>query len=423
MKVLGIIAEYNPFHNGHLYHLNQSKSLCHADYTICVMSGNFIQRGEPAIINKWARTEMALSSGMDLVLEIPCVYAMASAEFFAYGSVKILDSLGVIDYLCFGSEQGSLDELDLIAQTLHNEPEAFKSMLKHELNKGMSFPSARESALDSYWDYLGVYENKLDVKKIIRSSNNILAVEYLKAIKKLRSTIKPIKIDRVINTYDAEQLTGSISSATSIRRHILGLAGSSCENELENVLPASTHSIVKREFEHGRGPVYSQSFGKILIAAVRRMTAGQLKALPYVSEGLENRIKDAANTSGTLDEFIDKISTRRYPNTRIQRSLFSILSGMTGEELDTFNRHGGPQYARVLGFNKRGQHLLAKMNKTSSLPIITKAANFKNSCNPLLRRMLEIESASTDMYVLGYSSPEFMKAGQEYTQNVIRVDG
>lgn len=419
MKVLGIITEYNPFHNGHLYHLEQSKKLASADYVVCVMSGNFIQRGEPAIVSKWARTEMALLSGVDLVLEIPAVYAMASAEFFAFGSVKILDSLRIVDSICFGSERGRIDELDTIAEVLHREPEEYKGLLKEQLDKGLSYPAAREYALQLYFN--GNSGGLEDISRIMGSSNSILGIEYLKALKKLGSTIIPLTINRISNKYNTEEITGSISSATSIRKHIFDTLSADRDNNLKEVLPGPSVSVLKREFEHGRGPVFPYNFEDIILASVRRMADEQIKLLPYVSEGLENRIKEAASISGSLDEFIENISTKRYTRTRIQRSIFSILTGLTGPEFVKFNQYGGPQYIRVLGFNSKGRELLSIINKTASLPVIVKTANFKTSSNPLLKKMLEIEATATDMYVLGYSNPDFRKAGQEYTQNVVRV--
>ena len=169
MSILGIVAEYNPFHNGHKYHIEQSKKICGADSVICIMSGNFIQRGEPAIIDKWARTEMALMSGVDLVIELPVIYAMSSAEFFAFGAVKILDSLNAVDYLCFGSEAGSMDELDMLACILNNEPEDYKTKLKSFLAEGLSFPAARENALAEYLKFAGYKSDNLG--KVIKNPN------------------------------------------------------------------------------------------------------------------------------------------------------------------------------------------------------------------------------------------------------------
>lgn len=427
MKVLGLVVEYNPFHNGHSYHLEQSKRLCNADYVVCVMSGNFIQRGEPAIVNKWSRARMALLSGVDLVIELPVVYAMSSAEFFAYGAVKILDSLGVTDYLCFGSESGNIDELDSLAEILHREPEAYKSYLKESLSKGLSFPSSREAALLKYSREYSRFNG--DIESIIASSNNILGIEYIKALKKLNSIIKPITVKRISNSYNEGTLTGCISSATAIRNNILkkdfnNISSddkSTLNNELKNMLPNESISILTEEFIQGRGPVFASDFEDLLLVLLRRMSKEQLKSLPYVSEGLENRIKNAANSSGNLNELIESANTKRYTATRIQRILFNILTGITSNEFETFNKFGGPQYIRVLGFNNNGRFLISKINKNATLPVIVKAADFKNSCNPLLKRMLEIEDLSTNMYVMGYDNPKFKHSGQEFTQNIIRI--
>ena len=434
MKVLGIITEYNPFHNGHMYHLQHSKEICSADYTVCVMSGNYIQRGEPAIVNKHSRAEMALLSGVDLVIELPVVYAMSTAEFFAFASVKILDSLGIVNNLCFGSESGNIKELDHIASILCNEPLSYKSYLKEYLNEGYSFPSAREKALVRILE-----KSSLDCS-ILSSPNNILGIEYLKALKRLNSKISPLTIVRTSNSYNSEEITGSISSATSIRKLIsksnyytgrssrgkkdIDTNNDIFENEdlLKGLMPESSANILLREFQSGRGPVFPSHFEGVLLTALRKMDTEEIASLPYVTEGLENRIKAVGRRVGTLDELITGISTRRYPRTTIQRILFSIITGLTGNELDSFNRSGGPQYIRILGFNNRGRELLAHMKKSASLPIIVKTADWKNSDNTLLRRMLEIESLATDIYVLGYSNPQFRKAGQDFTQNIVRID-
>lgn len=419
MKVLGIIAEYNPFHNGHLYHIEQSKELTSASYVVCVMSGNFIQRGEPALVNKWARTEMALLSGADLIIELPAVYAMASAEYFAYGAVKLLDSLGITDFICFGSERGRIEELECIAGVLAQEPEAYKTLLKDYLSKGFSYPAARKSALKDFFKRgPETYEN---IHEILSFSNSILGIEYIKGLKKLGSKIIPQTIKRINNTYNSEQITGNISSATSIRKLISEKIGYDTGRILREVLPEASCSILEREFQCGRGPVFADKFENILLADIRRMTAGQLEKFPYISEGLENRIKEAAGRSGSFEELLKAIGTKRYPRTRIQRILFNLLTGITASDFDRFNDYGGPQYIRVLGFNQQGREMLSQINRKATLPVIAKAADYVGSCNPLLRRMLEIEATATDMYVLGYRSPEFRRAGQEYTQNIIRA--
>ncbi|MFZ5988306.1 MAG: nucleotidyltransferase [Bacillota bacterium] len=419
MKVLGLIVEYNPFHNGHLYHIEQSRKISSADCVVCVMSGNFIQRGEPAIINKWARAKMALLSGVDLVIELPLPYAVSSAEYFAYGAVKILHDIGIIDCICFGSETGSIKELDIVAQILIDEPESYRTLLKEELDKGLSYPVSRESALRKYLATNGVLA--YNIEEIIGSSNNILGIEYLKALKRLKSSIEPLTIKRINNKYNSEDITGSISSATSIRKHILNSLGSPKEDILETVLPKASLDILREEIELGRGPVFTQDYEQIITAILRKMTADQIKTFPYVSEGLENRIKNAANLTGTFEELVDSISTKRYTKTRIQRILMSILAGITVNDLDLFNRYGGPQYARVLGFNNKGKQLMSLIKQNSIMPLVLKTADFIKSCNPLLKRMLELESLATDMYVIGYKNPDFRNSGQEFTQNIIRI--
>ncbi len=414
MKATGLIVEYNPFHNGHLYHLRQSKQISGANCTVCVMSGNFIQRGEPSIVNKWARARMALASGIDLVLELPVVYSMSSAEFFAYGAVRLLDSTGVVDSICFGSESGSIKELDILAGVLADEPAAYKRLLKENLARGLSYASSREKALAGYLSFSS------GIGPILNSSNNILGIEYLKALKRLNSKMLPFTIKRIHNEYNSIEMTGSISSATSIRKNIFGSPGEAVySSQAGRALPTQVISILEEEFNAGRGPISASDYESIIISNIRSAPLSSLRKLPYVSEGMENRLKSAAASSGSLNELIDTISTKRYPKTRIQRILFSILTGLAGEELDNFSRYSGPQYIRVLGFNDAGRALLSEINKKATLPVIVKTADFKNSCNPLLKRMLQIEAHATDQYVLGYSNPQFRKAGQEFTQNII----
>jgi predicted nucleotidyltransferase len=339
---------------------------------------------------------------------------MSSAEFFAYGAVKILNDIGVVDYLCFGSENADIDTFNTIADILLNEPESYRRVLKQELDKGISFPASRETALKSFLKDEGTPIS--DFEDVIGSSNNILGIEYVKAIKRLKSRITPIAIKRINNSYNSSEITGSISSATSIRKLI-----QTDKKQLDMVLPANCLSILEEEFNSGRGPIYPNLYELLIISNIRRMTKEELKKMPYISEGIENRIKSAAEGCGTLDELIERISTKRYTRTRVQRILTCLMTGLTSNEFDIFNKFGGPQYARVLGLNNKGRQLLSNINKRTLLPIITKTANFSKSCNPLLRRMLEIESFATDMYVLGYQNPIFRKAGQEFTQNVVII--
>lgn len=416
MKVLGIVAEYNPFHNGHLYHLQTSRALIGADGVIAVMSGNFTQRGEPAVIDKWARTEIALYCGVDLVVELPVAYAAASAEYFAFGAVKLLDSMGVVDVISFGSESGELDKLSQIASILADEPALYKAALKTSLNSGNSFPSARQKALAAY---ITAGHAGDTVSDMLKCPNNILAVEYLKALIRLNSKIVPVTIGRLGNDYNATELAGEISSATSIRKVLSDTCWSYAENVLKSSMPSSSLAILEREFELGRGPVFPSDFITILLSALRSMTVDDIRALPYMEEGLENRIRMSAAKAGSYQELLDLICTKRYTNTRIQRILFSLLTGLKADMFSTFNSMGGPAYIRILGFSPTGRKLLSSMKKKASLPIITKTADYKNSDLPNISAMLDLEAQSTDQYVLGCRNPHMRKAGGEFVRNIV----
>jgi predicted nucleotidyltransferase len=209
--VLGIVSEYNPFHNGHILHLKKSIELTKADFTIVIMSGNFVQRGDTSIIDKWSKTEMALRQGIDLVIELPTIYATSSAENFADGAIKILNSLGIIDYLSFGSEIGNLKPLDDVATILAKEPKEFSDLIKHQLHSGLSYPKAREIALKMYFGNSTIYT------EVLQNPNNILGVEYLKALKRSKSTITPITIKRDFSEYNSPKIKNGIAIATAIR--------------------------------------------------------------------------------------------------------------------------------------------------------------------------------------------------------------
>ncbi len=420
MKVLGIVVEYNPFHNGHKYHIEKSLEATGCDYTVAVMSGNFVQRGEPAIINKWARTKMALLSGVDLVIEIPSVYAVSSAEFFAYGAVKLLESIGIVDYLCFGSEEGDLSNLISIADILIDEDMLYKEQLKTFLKSGLSFPAARASALSKCFNFSG----KFNIEHLLRSSNNILAIEYIKALKRIDSKITPYTIKRLSNNYKDKELSGNISSATAIRGHIketYNQLDNSHIFELEqfkNSLSPISISILEDEFKSGRGPVFPELFENIILANLRQYGLQDIEQLQDVSEGLENRIKYSAENAGDYGTLIEMLCAKRYPKTRIQRILFY---SMTGLNKNIFRAFDGPAYIRVLGFNSKGRKLLSKILKHSSLPLITKASAIDKSISNPMKDMFRLENLATDLYVLAYHDKAQRMAGQEYRNNIVLV--
>lgn len=408
-KVLGIVAEYNPFHNGHIYHLKRSKQLTNSDYSIAIISGNFTQRGDSSLVDKWSKAKMAISNGVDLVIELPTIYATSSAENFAYGAIKILNSLKIVDYVAFGAETTDIFTLEKLASVLADEPKEYKKLLSNELNNGISFPKARQNALTSYL--------KLNRKtsSMISSPNNILAVEYLKSLKLLNSNISPILIERIENDYNDEKIIGNIASATAIRNSILD------DNfvEIYNALPKSSYEILEKNFEKGHLIPNLNNFDNIILYNLRSMTVSDLLDIPDVSEGLEFALKKAANSCNTIEELINIISSKRYTKTRIQRILTYVLLGITKKDIDMSKR--SMPYVRVLGFNNRGKTLISRISKSNpKLNIITSVKKFEDSnTNRNLKRMLQLDIFATNTYTLGYQKDSW--GNLDYTQKIITI--
>lgn len=404
--VLGIIAEYNPFHNGHLYHLLKSKEKAKADYVIAVMGGNFTQRGEPSLVDKWTKAEMALANGADLVIELPTLYSISSAENFAEGSVKLLDSLKLVNTISFGSETEDLNKLNIIANILYKEPKEYKDLLSTSLKSGKSFPKAREEALVKYL-------NDKSYSLLLSSPNNILGIEYLKALKKYNSKIKPICIKRKDAGHLTLEYNGEIASATAIRN----LIHKNRINESKTYLTPASFTILSEELKKGHFVKNILRFENIIIYNLRNMSLAEISNLPDVSEGLENLIKKAANSCNTIDEFINIVSSKRYTETRIRRILLYSLLKITKKDM-AISKKTLP-YIRVLGFNTRGKHLVSKIAKSNpKLNIITSVKKFENSnTNKNLKIMLDKDILATNIYTLGYSNDSW--SNLDYTKKII----
>ncbi len=436
MKILGIITEYNPFHNGHLYHLFKAKEITGADYVVAVMSGNFLQRGEPAIINKWARTKMALNAGVDLTIELPFVFSTQDANGFAFGAVKLLDSLQIIDYLCFGCETDNLDTLYSVSNFLHIEPQKYKELIVHNSKNGYEFPRARAQALCEYHRIFGIDGlekiSPLELSKLLKYPNNILALEYLKHLINLKSKIKPIAIKRIGAGYHQKNIKGKISSATSIRNEILDSLGSPktdpfiLNDKIKSTIPQSGFPILENELREGRGPITSDSFRQYIIATLRRMSLEDISRVQGVTEGLENRIKKASLKSSTIEQLINSIKTRRYTRTKIQRIILHLMMNLSKKDVKTFNKCG-PLYARVLGFSKKGKTLLRTIKKSSSTPLISKLSNYlrqtisgeNNNVRNRLIKMLDHDILANDIYVLANEKAEDRVARLDFTHKIV----
>ena len=391
-KVIGIIAEYNPFHNGHLYHLQKSLQMTHSSYSVAVVSGNFTQRGSTSLVDKWAKAEIAIKNGIDLVLELPLLYSISSAENFAEGAIKILDSLKVVDYLSFGSESGDISTLNMIADILYKEPKAYKNILSHELSKGLSFPKARENALLMYLNDIRRFSN------VLSSPNNILGIEYLKALQKLKTPITPITIERYNAGYHDTSYNGNVASATAIRN----IVKNNGWDILRKVVPENTFSTLLENIKVGHVVPDLSVFEKQIIYNLRKMSIQEIAELPDVSEGLENAIKNAANSCNSVVEFLNIIKSKRYTNTRIQRILLYALLGITKKDM-ALSKKAIP-YVRVLGFNNKGKYLISEIAKANpKLEIITSVKKYMDtSNNKNSKYLLEKDIWATNVYTIGY---------------------
>ena len=408
-NVLGIVAEYNPFHNGHLHHLIESKNLTNSDYTIAVMSGNFTQRGDVSIIDKWSRAQMAIENGVDLVIELPTIYAISSAENFASGAIKILDSLGIVDYLSFGSECNDISILSDVTDVLTNEPSEYKSLLSHELSRGVSFPKARERALMMYLNDIRRFNN------VLSSPNNILGIEYLKALDRQNSKIHPITIKREGSAYndDSIPLDSGFASATSIRN----LCQSHDISILQNFMPENSFNILQDCLENGHLVRNVAEFDKLIIFTLRQMSTDEIANLPDVSEGLEFAIKSAVNQCNTTAELLSIINTKRYTQTRLKRIFLYALLGITKKDMQ-ISKTTKP-YIRILGFNNKGRELISEISKQNrKLTIISSVKKFMDgNSNKNLKLMLEKDIWATNVYTLDY---EYDSIGNlDYTHNLV----
>ena len=415
--VLGIIAEYNPFHNGHLYHLKESKKATGAEYTVAIISGNFTQRGSTSIIDKWKKTEMALQNGVDLIIELPVLYSISSSENFAEGSIKILNSLGIIDFLSFGSETSNIKILNNFANILYDEPKEYKKILSNYLDTGLSFPKARENALLEYIkNFEDVNTNFDNYQNILSSPNNILGIEYLKALKKYKSSIKPVCIKRSIADYNSSDISinTSIASATAIRE----LIKNKNFNTIKTVIPEKSYSILADCINSGCIIPDLNCFEKEIIYVLRKMSIKEIANLPDVSEGLEFLIKKTVNSCNTLTELLNTIKSKRYTITRLQRILLYALLDISKKDMKLSKEVDSP-YIRVLGFNDNGKKLISKiMDKNPNQPLITSVKKFvDNNSNTSLQTMLNKDIFATNVYSLGFKNNSF--ANLDFKNGVI----
>ena len=401
MKTAGIIAEYNPFHKGHEYQIRYTKEKLKADYVIVAMSGDYVQRGTPALISKHARAEMALRCGADLVLEMPVSVSTASAEAFAMGGVSLLDGLGVVDMLCFGSESGEISALRELAEILVEEPEEYKKLLKSFLSEGLTFPAARSQALTEYFknprnfngdDFDGILTPLLnEVTQILNTPNNILGIEYCKALLRLNSRIRPVTIRREGMGYHETTVPDGndfFASATAIRNLIL--QDSPDLDTLASQIPEQAFSVFQKAVNSGEFLTES-SLNSILSYCLMKENAKSLSSYMDVSEDLARRIINQQNLLLSFSQSVSVLKTRELTQTRIQRALLHII----------LNIHTAPAqipFARVLGFRRESSELLSQIKQHSRIPLITKLADAQNLLDSEGNQILSETVFSSNLY-------------------------
>lgn len=413
MKTVGLITEYNPFHNGHAYHIEKAKMLTGADRVIAVMSGDFVQRGAPAVMPKHLRAESALLSGASLIIELPVCFATGSAEYFAQGAISLLNQLGCIDSICFGSECGDLHLLKEIAQLLADEPIEYQAALKQALKEGASFPAARQEALNIYSD---------KYSEILASPNNILGIEYLKALAKIHSKIEPFTIKRIGAGYHDMDIDGQFSSATAIRSDIYQLADVNSSSEsiplthIQTQVPSSCHELMKKNYQI-RYPIKSDDFSLLLKAKLLSETAGSLSHYLDISPELANRILRLRNDYLSFEQFCDLLKTKELTRSRISRSFIHVLLGITNDWLTAMKAPAS--YARILGFRRDHADLLGILKRTSDIPLITSPA--RAVLADTAYQMLELDIYASDLYESVITDLYGTPFHNELTKQIIKI--
>lgn len=379
MHVTGLITEYNPFHNGHLFHLKKARETAGADYTAVVMSGSFVQRGAPAVFDKYSRTRAALLSGADLVFEMPAPFSTASAREFASYAVALFTALGAVDSICFGSECGKIEPILHTARLLNEESEPFKKRLQDFLKEGKTFPEARSAALA---------EEGAEEAKLLSSPNNILGVEYCQAVLRQRSPLSCFTIKREGNGYHDLSLNGALGSALAVRQ---ALQSGTDVQALRFLLPDPSFDSVCRSI-----PVFLDDFSGLL--NYRLLTEQEPERYAEIRPELAARIKKLAPGFASFDQRIKELKSRQLTYTGVSRGLIHLILGIEQRQMDLFKEAGFAPYARILGFRKSAAPLLRRIKENSSIPVISKLAGAEKRLDPAGAAMLACEIQSSHLY-------------------------
>lgn len=389
-KAVGIIAEYNPFHKGHEYQIQQAKEQTGANIAIILMSGDFVQRGTPAIFAKHQRTAMALLGGADIVFELPSFYACGSAEYFSSGAVSVFNALNSIDFLCFGSESGEIDTCRFLGKLLADEPKLYKEKLRSFLKQGLSFPAARKSALAEY-----LKEKDIPFSKdFLDTPNNILGIEYCKSLAAQNSSIAPVTIKRIGSSYHETSLSSEYPSASAIRRELIAAWNTQkfLSDTLKNAQPPAVKDYLCALLENETFLI-EDDFSLLLKYELMKNTPESLCAFSDMSPDLARRIYHHLNTFETFTQFAEQLKTKELTYTRICRALLHVLLNIPSD-LPAIS----PAYVRLLGFKKESSSFLRILQKNSDIPIITKAADYKKLLPKEAHSLFEKDLFASNLY-------------------------
>lgn len=398
MRTLAIIAEYNPFHLGHKLHLDKSKKITGATHTVAIMSSSFVQRGEPAILDKWTRAKIAVDNGIDLVIELPVVYSLQTAELFAYGAIKILDSTNSIDFLSFGAETNDIGNLNFLANYLISAPNEYHELIRTFLTQGDSYPLAREKSIEIL---LGA-----QFKNLIKTSNNILGLEYLKALNKLYSDIKPVSIIREGSNYNDMVPTSSIASATAIRNIIF----SKDLNDSKIYLPNETYKELSNISNFNNCDLYLELINYMLI----NLSKDDKGKYMDLNDDLLNRFISKSNIYTNFDNLIDSLKSKNYTMSRIKRILLHMLLGLTKNDVFEFI-NSSEEYVRILASNNKGFEILNSIKENSESLIINNFNKSYPTDSEILNKMLSYEVKATNLYNLVLPNKQ---VNLDYTQTI-----
>lgn len=388
MVVNGIIAEYNPFHNGHKYQMDMSRQMTGADYTVVVMSGDFVQRGAPALLDKHRRAEMALKCGADLVLGLPAIYSTSSAEYFSMGAVSTLDKLGVVTHLCFGSECGNVEIMTKAARILVEEPEDFSATMRQYLKQGVSYPNARNWAMFLNYPFLQAYRD------VFATPNNILGIEYIKALLRRGSKMSPVTVLRTGAGYHDRMTDMEYCSALAIRQ---ALYTGQTPDSMKSQMPVEAWQILRQSLEDS-AIICSNDFSDLLYyKLLLEREQGYQKYLD-VSDDLSDRIHNNLDYYRDYDNFCDLLKTKNMTYTRISRCLLHILLNIRQGDVEFCKKLDYIPYARVLGMRKDAHELLGAIKEQSAIPLITKLADAEKSLDPDAMHMLAQDMLVSQIY-------------------------